>query len=220
VSGQPFAAFADTNIFKPLGMTHTHFHDDVTRIVPNRATGYSRAANGFRVATRTYTDTLVGNAGLFTTVGDLLRWERNFAKPQVGGPALIAEMQTPTIASRWSATNHYGLGLEIAQHRGMRTVGHGGADQGRRANVVRYPDRDLSIAVLCNLDDIDPTVLTKRVAEIVLDGQFPNLPTTRQTSWPSTGMFRCHHSSSKPRSVCTATYPTNRWAECSFATAG
>jgi CubicO group peptidase (beta-lactamase class C family) len=92
VSGQPFAAFADTNIFKPLGMTHTHFHDDVTRIVPNRPTGYSRAANGFRVATRTYTDTLVGNAGLFTTVGDLLRWERNFAKLQVGGPALIAEL--------------------------------------------------------------------------------------------------------------------------------
>ena len=99
VSGQTLAVFAEANIFKPLGMMHTHFHDDATRIVPNRATGYSRAANGFRVAVRTYTDRVLGNAGVFTTVGDLLRWEQNFADVRVGDPALITEMQTPAIAS-------------------------------------------------------------------------------------------------------------------------
>jgi CubicO group peptidase (beta-lactamase class C family) len=38
VSGEPLPAFAEANIFKPLGMTHTHFHDDASRIVPNRTT--------------------------------------------------------------------------------------------------------------------------------------------------------------------------------------
>ena len=40
VSGQSLGAFADANIFKPLGMTHTHFHDDPGIIVPDRASGY------------------------------------------------------------------------------------------------------------------------------------------------------------------------------------
>jgi CubicO group peptidase (beta-lactamase class C family) len=109
VSRQSLRAFAESNIFEPLGMTHTHFHDDVGRIVPNRATGYSRAPNGFRVAVRTYTDNVVGNAGLFTTVGDLLRWKQNLADVRVGDPALIAEMQTPAIKTNWSDTSGYGF---------------------------------------------------------------------------------------------------------------
>src|SRR5206468_5925018 len=40
VSGQSLRAFADSSIFQPLGMAHTHVHDDRTMIVPNRASGY------------------------------------------------------------------------------------------------------------------------------------------------------------------------------------
>ena len=168
VSGQPLSAFAESNIFKPLGMTHTHFHDDVARTVPNRATGYSRAPNGFRVAVRTYTDNVVGNAGVFTTVGDLLRWEQNLADVRVGDPALIAEMQTVAIKTNWSETSGYGFGVEIARHRGLRTIGHGGGDAGRRTYIVRYPDQGLAIAVLCNLDDIDPAALSRSISELYL----------------------------------------------------
>ena len=171
VSGQTLPAFAEANIFKPLGMMHTHFHDDAARLVPNRATGYSRAASGFRVAVRTYTDVVVGNAGVFTTVGDLLRWEQNLADVRVGDPALVAEMQTPAIAM--SDTSGYGFGLEIAQHRGLRTIGHGGGDEDRRTYGVRYPDDGLAIAVLCNLDDIDPGLLARSIAEILLSDRFP-----------------------------------------------
>jgi CubicO group peptidase (beta-lactamase class C family) len=173
VSGQTFPAFAEANIFKPLGMTHTHFHDDATRIVPNRATGYSRAPNGFGVATRTYTDTLVGNAGLFTTVGDLLRWEQNLESGPVGDRALVAEMQKPAIPTGWSETSEYGWGVEIARHRGLRTIGHSGGDEGRRSYVVRYPDRRLAIALLCNLTDIDPQPLSRSIAEVFLADTFP-----------------------------------------------
>jgi CubicO group peptidase (beta-lactamase class C family) len=173
VSGQALPAFAEANIFKPLGMTHTHFHDDAARIVPNRATGYARGANGFRVAVRTYTDVVVGNAGVFTTVGDLLRWQQNLAELRVGDPALVAEMQTAAIATGWSDTSGYGFGVEIARHRGLRTIGHGGGDEGRRTYVVRYPDPGLAIAVLCNLDEIDPGLLARSIADIVLADRFP-----------------------------------------------
>jgi len=173
-SGQSLPVFADANIFKPLGMTHTHFHDDASKIVPNRATGYSRAANGgFRVAVRTYTNVVIGNAGLFTTVGDLLRWEQNLAEVRVGDPVLVAEMQTPAIATGWSEMSGYGFGIEIGQHHGLRTVGHGGGDEGIRSYVVRYPDRQLAMAVLCNLDDIDTAALSRSIAEVYLAGAFP-----------------------------------------------
>jgi len=171
VSGQSLRAFADANIFNPLGMTHTHFHDDPTMIVPNRASGYHLDAGGLQVAIRGDPGGIVGNAGLFTTARDLLLWEQNFADVRVGEPALVAAMQTPTVLTSGD-TSLYGFGLEIGEYRGLRTIGHGGGDPGYRAYVVRYPDQGLAVAVLCNLDDIDPATLTRGVADIHLADAF------------------------------------------------
>jgi CubicO group peptidase (beta-lactamase class C family) len=184
VSGQSLRAFADANIFKPLGMTHTHFHDDPTMIVPNRASGYTRDAGGLHVALHPYLNRIVGNTGLFTTVRDLLLWEQNFTDVRVGNAALIAEMQTPVISTGWSDTSFYGLGLEIARYRGLRTVGHGGGDPGYSAFVVRYPDQGLAVAVACNLDGIDPAALTRRVADIYLSNVFPAPSADSATATP------------------------------------
>lgn len=59
VSGQPFRAFAEANIFKPLGMTHTLFQDDPTTIVPNRAWGYHQDAVGLHVSLHAYLNHIV-----------------------------------------------------------------------------------------------------------------------------------------------------------------
>jgi hypothetical protein len=54
----------------------------------------------------------------------------------------------------------------------LRTVGHGGADAGYRSDVVRFPDQGggggLAVAVLCNLAPINPSQLTRQVAEVFL----------------------------------------------------
>ena len=166
VSGQSLRAFADARIFRPLGMRQSHLHDDVAEIVPKLATGYTRGGDGaLRVARQP--GGVVGNAGLFTTVGDLLRWERNFAAPRVGDAALIASMETPP-ALPGGETTVYGLGLQVERHGGRRTVGHGGGDPGASAYVVRYPEHDLAVAVLCNLDEIDSIALARGVADIYL----------------------------------------------------
>ena len=107
---------------------------------------------------------IVGNAGLFTTSPDLLLWEQNFADVRVGDKALVAAMQTSTVLTGGD-TSSYGFGLEIGQYRGLRTIGHGGGDPGYRAYVVRYPDQGLAVAVLCNLDDIDPASLTPATSD-------------------------------------------------------
>ena len=40
-SGRSLREFAEEKIFKPLGMVNTHFHDDTTEVIKNRATGYA-----------------------------------------------------------------------------------------------------------------------------------------------------------------------------------
>jgi CubicO group peptidase (beta-lactamase class C family) len=170
VGRQSLRTFADANIFKPLGMTHTHFHDDPSMIVPNRVSGYHRDVSGLHVTSEN--GGIVGNAGLQTTAGDLLRWEQNFADVRIGAPALIAAMQTPAIPTGWSSTSSYGFGLEIATYRGLQTIGHGGGDRGIASYAVRYPEQRFAVALLCNLDNIgengNATGLTQRVADIYL----------------------------------------------------
>ena len=79
VSGTPFPEFTRTRLFQPLGMTHTSWRDDYTRIVKGRAMAYAPRADGFH--TLMPFETVYGNGGLLTTVGDLLRWNQNFVSP-------------------------------------------------------------------------------------------------------------------------------------------
>jgi CubicO group peptidase (beta-lactamase class C family) len=169
VSGQSLRAFADANIFKPLGMTQTHVHDDPGMSVANRATGYHRGERGIRPIPHTDLGRLVGTTGILTTVRDLLIWQQNLAEVRVGDPALVAAMQRPTPLTD-GGSSPYGFGLEIGEDHGAPTVGHGGGDPGYGAYIVRYPDHALAVAVLCNLDNIGAVVggLARAVARVYL----------------------------------------------------
>ncbi len=47
-------------------------------------------------------------------------------------------------------------------------MSHGGSAQGYRTELLRFPDRQLSVIVLCNLDEISPTRLARDAADIFL----------------------------------------------------
>ena len=106
VSGQSLRDFAATNIFRPLGMKDTRFHDDPTEIIPNRASGYSPSDGGPRLAVSADPGGIVGNAGLFTTAKDLIRWAQSWDEVRVGDRALLATMATPTVLSDGSKANY------------------------------------------------------------------------------------------------------------------
>jgi len=165
-SGQSLRLFADANIFKPLGMTRTQFRDDAGLVIPNRASGYTQDANGVRATSEAVG--VVGNAGLYTTPGDLLLWERNFDDVRVGTPEIVASMQKPPNLASGKASE-YGFGLFMEKYRGLRTVEHSGGDRGISANLVRFPDKKVAIALLCNSDAINPIVLTQKIADIYLE---------------------------------------------------
>jgi hypothetical protein len=108
-----------------------------------------------------------GATSLFTTVGDLLKWEANFDRPLVGDRALFDQMQTPTRLTNGDASA-YGLGLSIGAYRGARLVEHNGADAGYRSYAGRFPDHGLAIAVLCNAATANTTALARGVADAYL----------------------------------------------------
>ena len=175
VSGQSLREFAAARIFKPLGMSATHFHNDHTEVVPGRTSAYQPRTNGGWAISIPAFDT-DGPSSLFTTVGDLLKWEQNFAEPRVGGRAFVEAMVVSGQLNSGTATG-YGLGLNTARPRGPLEIQHSGGDAGYRSYVVRFPEHDLAIAVLCNLSAMEPAVLARQVGEVVLGpGVFTPLP--------------------------------------------
>ena len=177
-TGQPLREYADANIFKPLGMSHSLFMGDATMLIRHRASGYSRDADGWHAAREYATNAgqaVVGNAGMYSTVGDLLRWTQNFDDVRVGTPEMLAAMQEPPTLKN-GKPSEYGFGLGIGQYRGARTVAHSGGDRGMATSLVRFPKQRFAIAVLCNEDSIvmggmarlNPDVFTNGIADIYL----------------------------------------------------
>jgi len=153
VSHESFPQFCAERIFAPLGMTHTHFHQDLTQLVPGRAYSYAAEGSDFFLAPLNYAN--VGATSLFTTSPDLLEWLDNFRTSKVGGAAVIARMQEPTILADGKKID-YGLGLELGRHRGLRLISHSGGDAGYRSEVMWFPEQQLGVAVVSNLASFDP----------------------------------------------------------------
>ena len=75
-------------------------------------------------------------------------------------------------------TSNYGFGLVTDRYRGVRVVGHGGADAGYRTDVKRYPEQGLATVVLCNAATANPGQLGNRVADIYLSAVLSPVPPT------------------------------------------
>lgn len=181
VSAQSFADFTRGRLFVPLGMTQTRWRDDFTAVVPGRAAAYAPAAGGYRLAMPF--ENAHGNGGLLTTVGDLLIWNRALSSGHANLSERLAE-----VGSAGGRSTHYGLGLTRAVHEGQTEIAHGGATGGYRSWLARYPERGLSIALLCNAADASPEMLGRQVASLFLPDQ-PEQPPYVPTAPVPEGLF-------------------------------
>jgi CubicO group peptidase (beta-lactamase class C family) len=174
VSKKSFRAFADSAIFKPLGMTNTHVHDSHEMIVKNRSYSYVSGPEGeFRLAPLNYAN--AGATSLFTTVEDLAKWINNFDQPTVGGPEVIRQMHERFTLNNGQTIN-YAFGLGLDTYKGLQRVGHSGGDAAFRSHLVRFPDQKFAVAILCNTGAINPSRLSEQIAEIYLANQMQTAP--------------------------------------------
>ena len=187
VSGKSLRVFAQERMFTPLGMRATHFHDDHAMIVENRATGYSPAeAGGYGIEMSNYEQT--GDGAIQTSIEEMLLWDGNFYDGKVGGMDLVRRQQVPSFLLDGKPTK-YASGLMIDAYRGLKTVRHGGAWAGYRAELLRFPDQHTSIACLCNRGDANPSRFADKVADVILAGQLQPVPAVTLPGVPAEGVI-------------------------------
>jgi CubicO group peptidase (beta-lactamase class C family) len=164
VSGKSFPDFCEQRIFQPLGMRLTHMHDDLRRIVPNRAYSYAKTKDGYEASPLNYAN--AGATSLFTTAPDLARWLDNFRDPKVGGRAAVDRLQERAIVG--GKPIDYALGVAVGKHRGLAVISHSGGDAGFRSHVAWFPEHKLGVVVLSNLGSFDPGAATYKAAAVYL----------------------------------------------------
>jgi CubicO group peptidase (beta-lactamase class C family) len=159
VSGQSYEVFLRQQVFEPLGMTNTGCADDEADL----AVGYSH--NGYEA--EFINPSLAYSAGgLYSTVEDLHRWDRSFYTEELIPRELLDMIFTPFTSIPDSPhvppydQVGYGYGWFVGQRLGHRVAGHGGTYSGFRALIERYPDDEISIIVLSNLESSDISVTT------------------------------------------------------------
>jgi CubicO group peptidase (beta-lactamase class C family) len=174
VSGQSYSSFLADRIFRPLGMTHTVAHAEGFTAVPHRALGHSRqsAIDEWQLDDQSLTSATLGDGGVYTSVDDLVRWERLWLSAGNNAlclpPSTISEILTPGVLRNGKLIG-YGYGWRIGSGVDGRILhSHTGSTRGFRNVFLRYPQEELSVAVLTNRDEGEPETIALHVAATVL----------------------------------------------------
>jgi len=169
VSGMSLRQYCEKHIFRPLGMSSTHFHDDHEEIVRGRAYSYAPTETGFRKSVLSYAN--VGATSLFTTVEDLAKWVVNFDTREIGGNGALENMFNQfTLAN--GETIPYMFGLNRGEYRGLKHVGHTGSDAGFRTACFCFTEQGFSVIIFGNLSTLVPSGMALKIADIYLAEQF------------------------------------------------
>jgi CubicO group peptidase (beta-lactamase class C family) len=159
ISGQKYCDFLQQNIFTPLAM-HDSGCDRNSMILPRRASGYTPGPSGLENAG--YIDmTVPFSAGeLYSTTGDMLRWQQGLFGGKLLTPASLKKMTTPY-------KENYGFGLGIQTIHGHERISHGGGINGFNTFEAYYPQEKLSIIVLSNVNGDAPDEISSHLASVM-----------------------------------------------------
>ena len=186
-SGKSLREYTTEKIFQPLGMNDTHFHDDPVHIVKHRAMSYGTREEGEQGVEGEYYQSYQGNfvlpgaGGLYSTVEDLLQWDRNYLNNQLGGSDLMDLVHTKGVLNSGEELS-YAFAIREGEHRGLTTWGHSGSFMGFKTSYVRYPEQRFSVWVLCNMGEIVPANYGRQVAELFLEKEMAAVEEGRQSS--------------------------------------
>lgn len=165
ISGEKYPQFLKENIFTPLDMQDSGYDLNAT-VIAHRAAGYSPTPPNREIQNTGYIDmTIPYSAGaLYSTTHDLLKWERALYGGKVLHAESLKKMTTPF-------KDNYGFGLFISSAEGHKKIDHGGGIEGFNTEVAYYPDDQLAIIVLANLNGGAPGDIANKAAVIEFGGQ-------------------------------------------------
>ena len=134
-------------------------YDSNSAIIMHRASGYSPGQDGPE-NTGYINMTVPFSAGaLYSTTGDLLRWEQGLFGGKVLSPASLEKMTTPY-------KENYACGLTVHTTNGRKVIEHGGGIEGFNTMLVYYPEDKLTVVVLSNINGQAPDQLANKLAAL------------------------------------------------------
>ncbi|HBE41517.1 MAG TPA: hypothetical protein DDW27_09990 [Bacteroidales bacterium] len=148
ITGQSFREWTNENIFKPLQMNSTHFSDDYSEIIFNRAVSYKKDINGNFINTPGNLEGY-GSSSLFSTLDDMIKWVLNFGSKEIADTVVWNMMLKPCILNNGQKVD-YGFGLDLGERFGLKSFGHGGSWSGYLSQVTFYPEIKLASVLIAN----------------------------------------------------------------------
>ena len=182
VSGSSYGDFLQRRIFAPLGMKETLVYQDGKNEIRNRAYGHSTTKGKFVVTDQSSTSATLGDGGIYSNLVDLYKWDDALAdhkllSPQEMQPALTPVKLTGGREPHWPAEADddnlapgqpvsYGFGWFLNPYQGHPRMWHSGSSMGFRTVIERFTADHLTIVILCNRTDLDPTKLATQLADL------------------------------------------------------
>jgi CubicO group peptidase (beta-lactamase class C family) len=160
VSGKKYGDLLRERIFDPLGMKDTGLDAD-DLVLPKRAEGYMPGKDGLVVARSESMSVPWAAGSLYSTTGDLLKWEQAL----FGGKVLSADsLKLMTTAGK----GNYGLGVGVDDKDGMKLVSHGGGIEGFNTFLSYIPEKRIAVVVLANVNGSAPGAMAGQLLDVVL----------------------------------------------------
>ena len=173
-----FPEIMQKNVLDPLGMTKSTFENPLPeQYHALAATGYR--GNGEEVEGQWPIYPEMAAAGLWTTPSQLILWAKEIQKIQQSQEDGLLKVQTVN-EMLTPGMNDYGLGPGVGEH----TYGHGGADEGFRAQMTVWKDSPVAVVVMVNSDNgsIIKEIMLSIAKEYDLPGIEPQARTVREQS--------------------------------------
>lgn len=165
VSGRSYETFLQDNIFGPLGMRNTGY-DHAEAVLPNRASGYNRGADGLQNAAFVDMSQPYSAGALYSTVEDLLLWDQALYTEKLVKAPTLETIYKPRIET--TDKRLYGYGWYVNPLNGHRNVGHSGSIDGFSGYLSRFPDDHAVFIWLRNVISPAPATINQDLGAILL----------------------------------------------------
>jgi len=183
-SGMPYRDFLQKRIFDPVGMKHTVVYQKGKNDVSQRAFGNSKDGAKLVETDQSSTSATLGDGGIYSNLRDMAKWDEalqnhtllsvaEFAPALV--PTKLADGSQPHWPSKPDGDNlapgqpvSYGFGWFLDPLNKHLRMWHSGSTMGFRTVIQRFTKDGVTIIILCNRTDLDPTQYADKIADLLI----------------------------------------------------
>ena len=185
-SGVSYPEFLKRRILDPLHMQNTLAYQRGSKEIPHRAFGHSRERGKLILSDQSSTSATLGDGGVYSNLEDLSKWDEALGKHKLLSatemqaaltPVKLADGREPHWPAQADGDNlapgkpvSYGFGWFLDSYPGHPRMWHSGTTIGFRNVIERFTMDRLTIVILSNRADFDPTALALKIADIYLSG--------------------------------------------------